>query len=202
MDLDFTRLDKLGLEGFTEEAPEKSPSKTLSEPRKGSGEYKNPARSETPSEGLTEGLGALQRKADRNKAEKDRSLEVYRHYQENIRRSGQLQTDILKGLKAGEDIYSLFLKAVEVIGLMTDNGVYLTQIKGDLRSIYGKGLQEPAPLRLDLAETEERLARLREAEARETEQDSLQRIKRAIKEHESRVAELEAHITKAKGKPA
>lgn len=81
-------------------------------------------------------------------------------------------------------------------------GLAKLQREADLKSIYGAGLGEPAPLRLELTETETRLQRLREAQQRETEPDSLKRIERAIKAHESRVAHLKAQITKAEEKPA
>ena len=199
MELDLTRLSKLSYRDFAEK---KQPPETPTEPLLEGGQYKNTPKEETPAEGLTGGLAKLQREADRNKEEKDRSLAMYQHYQENIKRSSQLQTEILKGLQAGEDIYSLFLKAVTAISLMTDNGVFASQSEADLKSIYGAGLGEPAPLRLELTETETRLQRLREAQQRETEPDSLQRIERAIKAHESRVAHLKAQITKAEEKPA
>ena len=202
MELNLDRLNKLAFAGFSEEAPEKRPSTTPAEPLLEGGQYKTPTREEKPAEGLTEGLGALQLEADRNKAEKDRSLEICRRYQENIRKSEQLQTDILKGARAGEDIYSLFLKAVEAISCMTSNPLFLSQIEGDIKTIYGRGLQEPAPLRLELRETQKRLDRLREAQQRETETDSLQRIAQAVKAHEARIAELTGQIKKAEERPA
>ena len=202
MELNLDRLNKLAFAGFSKEAPKKRPSTTPTEPLLGSGQYKTPTREEKPAEGLTEGLGALQLEADRNKAEKDRSLEICRRYQENIRKSEQLQTDILKGARAGEDIYSLFLKAVEAISCMTSNPLFLSQIEGDIKTIYGRGLQEPAPLRLELRETQKRLDRLREAQQRETETDSLQRIAQAVKAHEARIAELTGLIKKAEERPA
>ena len=202
MELNLDRLNKLAFAGFSEEAPKKRPSTTPTEPLLGSGQYKTPTREEKPAEGLTEGLGALQLEADRNKAEKDRSLEICRRYQENIRKSEQLQTDILKGARAGEDIYSLFLKAVEAISCMTSNPLFLSQIEGDIKTLYGRGLQEPAPLRLELRETQKRLDRLREAQQRETETDSLQRIAQAVKAHEARIAELTGLIKKAEERPA
>ena len=202
MELNLDRLNKLAFAGFKEEAPEKSPSTTPTEPLLGQVEYKTLTSPEKPAEGLTEGLGALQLEADRNKAEKDRSIEVYRHYQENIRKSEQLQTDILKGARAGADIYSLFLKAVEAISCMTSNPLFLSQIEGDIKTIYGRGLQEPSPLRLELRETQKRLDRLREAQQMETEPDSLQRIGQAVKAHEARIAELTGLIKKAEERPA
>lgn len=202
MELNLDRLNRLALRDFEEEPPEKTPSKTLPEPFLRQGEYKTLSSKETATEELTEGLGALQLEADRNKAEKDRSLEICRRYQENIRKSEQLQTDILKGARAGEDIYSLFLKAVEAISCMTSNPLFLSQIEGDIKTIYGRGLQEPAPLRLELRETQKRLDRLREAQQRETETDSLQRIAQAVKAHEARIAELIGLIKKAEERPA
>lgn len=195
MELNLDRLNSLRFADFQE----KQPAKTPTEPPLEKEEYKSSAEQENALKQQIEGLGALQRKADQNKAEIDRNLEVYRTYQENIKRSGQLQTDILKGVQAGEDIYSLFLKAVQAISCMTSNKAFYTQTEADLISIYGIGLQQPAPLKLELEEAKNRLDRLREAERREPNTDS---IKRAIKAHQNRIAELEKQIVKAQEKPA
>ena len=195
MELNLDRLNGLRFADFQE----KQPSKTPTDEPLGAEEYKTSAEQEHALKRQIEGLGALQRKADQNTAEIDRNLEVYRTYQENIKRSGQLQTDILKGVQAGEDIYSLFLKAVQAISCMTSNKTFYSQVEADLISIYGIGLQQPAPLKLELMDTQKRLDRLREAEQREPNIDS---IKRAITAHQNRIAELEKQIAKAQEKPA
>ena len=195
MELNLDRLNGLRFADFQEKQPSKTPTDELL----GAEEYKTSAEQEHALKRQIEGLGALQRKADQNKAEIDRNLEVYRTYQENIKRSGQLQTDILKGVQAGEDIYSLFLKAVQAISCMTSNKTFYSQVEADLISIYGIGLQQPAPLKLELMGTQKRLDRLREAEQREPNIDS---IKRAITAHQNRIVELEKQIAKAQEKPA
>lgn len=199
MELDLTRLNSLAFLGFSEEkeAPKKPP-----EELKGEGEYKTPTepknRLELNTEGL-EGIRLLQREADAKKQDIDRSLAICREYQQNIKTSSQLQTELLKGARAGEDIYSLFLKAVQAISCMTSNKTFYSQVEADLISIYGIGLQQPAPLKLELMDTQKRLDRLREAEQREPNIDS---IKRAITAHQNRIAELEKQIAKAQEKPA
>ena len=195
MELNLDRLNGLRFADFQEKQPSKTPTDELL----GAEEYKTSAEQEHALKRQIEGLGALQRKADQNKAEIDRNLEVYRTYQENIKRSEQLQTDILKGARAGEDIYSLFLKAVQAISCMTSNKTFYSQLEEDIKTIYGRGLQEPAPLKLELMDTQKRLDRLREAEQREPNIDS---IKRAITAHQNRIAELEKQIAKAQDKPA
>jgi len=192
MELDLTRLNSLAFMDFT--APKK-PSEKL----KGEGEYKTPIEVKKPLETLTEGLegiNKLQREADRKKQDIDRSLAICREYQQNIKTSSQLQTEILKGARAGEDIYSLFLKAVKAISLMTSNTVFYSQIEGDIRAIYGQGLLEPLPLQMELEGVQERLQKLREAEKREQASDSKERIHRAIQAHENRATELRGMIEK------
>ena len=201
MELNLDRLNGLRFADFQEKQTAKTPTDELL----GAEEYKPSAEQENALKRQLEGLQGLQRKADQNKAEIDRNLEVYRTYQENIKRSGQLQTDILKGARAGEDIYSLFLKAVQAISCMTSNKTFYSQLEEDIKTIYGRGLQEPAPLLLEIQQAQTRLNKLREAEQRETEPDSLQRIRSAIKAHESKIAELKALITgtpEAQEKPA
>lgn len=193
MELNLDRLNGLRFADFQEKQPSKTPTDELL----GAEEYKTSAEQKHALKGQIEGLGALQRKADQNKAEIDRNLEVYRTYQENIKRSGQLQSEILKGIKAGEDVYSLFLKAAKAISLMTSNSVFYSQIEDDTRSIYGRGLNYKPPLQNELQDTQKRLQRLLEAEQREADTDSRERIKRAVKAHREHIAELEAMIARA-----
>jgi hypothetical protein len=196
MELDFSRLNGLSSEQSGEIAsqPSKTPTKTFLE----IDEY-DTTNEKSALDGLTEGLDGvpiLQRQADANKAEKERALEVCRRYQENMKRSGQLQTDILKGIRRGENIYSLFLKAAQAISLMTSDTVFCNQINNDIKAIYGAGLSEPKLLELELEEVQGRLEKLRKASEQETE-DSQRRIRQAIQVHEQRIDELKEKITKA-----
>lgn len=196
MELDFTKLNSLAFMGFTEIPPEKQPSKTPLEPLLEPEPYKSPPIAENALQGKLEGLQGipiLQRQADANKADRERALAVYREYQSNIKVSSQLQTALLKGARQGEDIYSLFLKAVKAISLMTSNTAFYSQLEDDIKAIYGAGLLEPKPLGLELEEVEGRLQRLREASQRGTEPaDSLQRIASAIQAHEQRATQLKS----------
>ena len=136
------------------------------------------------------------RDTQREREDHQRSLEVYRAYQENIKASSQLQTEILKGIKAGEDVYSLFLKAAKAISLMTSNKLFYTQIEADTRAIYGAGLNYKPPLQHELQDTQERLQRLLEAEQMEQPPDSRERIRAAIKAHRAAIERLEDMIAK------
>ena len=194
---DNLTLDFAGL--FSQPTTEKQSSKMTVETLLTSEQYKTITEPQKPLKRLTEGLEGQQAKqlyleSQREQEDHQRSLEVYKTYQENIKRSGQLQTEILKGIKAGEDIYSLFLKAVNAISLMTSNNLFYTQLEGDIRAIYGQGLLDPLPLQIELQETQERLTRLREAEQRELDGDSKDRIKRAVKAHEAKMTDLESLI--------
>lgn len=193
-------LDFAGLFGDSVEQkrPSKTPSETILEGRR----YKTITEPQKPAERLTEGLEGQQAKklyldTQREREDHQRSLEVYRAYQENIKASSQLQTEILKGIKAGEDVYSLFLKAAKAISLMTSNKLFYTQIEADTRAIYGAGLNYKPPLQHELQDTQERLQRLLEAEQREQPLDSRERIRAAIKAHRAAIERLEDMIAKA-----
>ena len=193
-------LDFSGL--FTGEPPEKQAPESPVEPFLGAGEYKTLTEPQKPVDGLTEGLEGQQAKklyldAQREREDHQRSLEVYRTYQENIKTSSQLQTEILKGLKAGEDVYSLFLKAAKAISLMTSNSLFYSQIEADIEAIYGRGLQHKPPLQKELQETQTRLQRLLEAGQREQPPDNRERIQRAIEAHRAAIERLEDMIAKA-----
>jgi hypothetical protein len=201
MELDLTRLNGLAFTDFKREQEKKQAPESPTEPRKASGEYKTIADDKKPLETIVEGLEGihkLQRQADAKKMDIDRSLAICREYQQNIKTSSQLQTEILKGTKAGESVYSLLLKACKAISLMTSNSVFYSQLEGDIRAIYGQGLLDPLPLQIELQETQERLTRLREALNREIEPDAKDRIQRAVKAHEAKIADLESLIQRDK----
>lgn len=191
--LDFTGL-------FSESPPEAPESHV--EPLLGAEWTGDREAAQKPVEGQINGLETQQAvglylKTQREREAEQRSLEVYRAYQENIKASSQLQTEILKGIKAGEDVYSLFLKAAKAISLMTSNKLFYTQIEADTRAIYGAGLNYKPPLQHELQDTQERLQRLLEAEQREQPPDSRERIRAAIKAHRAAIERLEDMIAKA-----
>lgn len=132
----------------------------------------------------------------RAEADHQKTLDIINAYQSNIKTSSQKQNEIMKGLAAGEDIYSLFLKAMEAISLMTNNELLYKQAKNDIIAIYGEGLLEKPPLEQELRATQERLERLQEAEKREASTDENQRIKRAIEAHQRRAEQIKSLIEK------
>lgn len=200
-------LDFAGL--FSPIEGEKQAPESPVEPLLGAVEYKTITEPQKPVEGLKTGLQGIPQKeppeqakilllnTQREREDHQRSLEVYRHYQENIKTSGQLQTDILKGVQAGTDIYSLFLKAAKAISLMTSNSLFYSQIEADIEAIYGRGLQHKPPLQKELQETQTRLQRLLEAGQREQPPDIRERIRAAIKAHRAAIERLEDMIAKA-----
>ena len=196
MDLDFTKLNSLAFMDFKEIPPEKQTSKTPLEPFIEPEKYKNPPKEENALQGQInglEGIHKLQRQADAKKQDIDRSLAIYQEYQQNIKTSSQLQTEILKGARAGEDIYILFLKALKAISLMTSNIVFYRETEENLKAIYGIGLQEKPPLQMELTAVEDRLFHLEEATLWST-GDELLRIQKAIQAHEKRATELKKMI--------
>lgn len=191
--LDFTGL-------FSESPPEAPESHV--EPLLGAEWTGDREAAQKPVEGQINGLETQQAvglylKTQREREAEQRSLEVYKTYQENIKTSSQLQTDILKGVKAGEDVFSLFLKAAKAVSLMTSNTVFYSQIEADLTAIYGRGLQQKPPLQREREEAQKRLQRLLEAEQREQPPDSKERIHRAVEAHRKTIAELGAMIDRA-----
>lgn len=210
MGLDFTGLGKIAT-GFpaagetTAGAAEKTPppekqaripaaDALLREP-----EGNNTLESQNAAEGhlnAPAGMGALQRQADRAKREKEDALEVYQRYQQAANKSAALRAEILRGVKAGEGIYSLFLKAVKAISLMTNDTLLFDQIAGELPTIYGKGLLEPEPLELELEATKERLERLQQAATRAQTAQELAQIQAAIKAHTGQIERLQGLINR------
>lgn len=142
------------------------------------------------------GIRQLQREIDQANGEKQQALLVYKEYQKNIMVSSQLQSEIMKGLQAGEDIYTLFLKAMKIVSLTTSNNVQYHIAEQYIREIYGIGLGNPAPLEIELQKVKERLHRLEQSKANGM--DYTQSIDRAIKSHQNKVNEIEELISRGK----
>ena len=148
-----------------------------------------------PQRDIQEELGGIASiKLQREQEDHKRTLEVYREYQTNIKRSGQLRTDILRGVRAGEAPQALLLKAVECISLMTGDRLFYSQIQQDLKAVWGEGFLDRIPLEWELEEVQRRLKNMLEALDRETPPDSKERIQRAIEAHRRRKIELEELI--------
>lgn len=135
VELDFTGL-------FSKDTHQSSPATGGTGHELSPGSTPTPAGNIAPLQAPRTGLEGQQAKqlyiqGQREEEAYNRSLEVYTKYQENIRASEQLQTEILKGIKAGADIYTLFLKAAKAISLMTSNTVFYDRIAADLGGIYG-----------------------------------------------------------------
>lgn len=138
-------------------------------------------------------------KAKEQTAEKQRTIDIYKEYQSNTIKSSQLQAEILKGLNAGEDITTLFLKAAQAISAMTDNDIFYKEAEERITAIYGAGLQQHIPLAIELEAVEQRLFYLEEA-ALWNEGGELMRIQRAIEAHRNRAEKLKQLIEKEKAK--
>lgn len=118
--------------------------------------------------------------------ENRRLSEMYKRQSENIRKSEALRTKVQKGIAAGVDTFTLLLQAMECISLMTGDTVFYDQGKADLVAIYGEGFLQAAPLQEELNAVDGRIARMMEALMRAPDQDTRQRIERAIKAHQDK----------------
>ena len=207
VELDFTGLNGIA---FTDNAPEahrNAPQEPQEEDRvviplelaKAHTEpYRSPQGQTTKTneykEEKIEGVALV--KLTRQQEEHEQNSQIYKAYQENIKHSSQIQTEILKGLKAGEAVPALLLKACKAISLMTDNSVFYKTAEETLKTKYGEELLEPAPISWELKSVRERLEKLEKAlalEALNPEADigAIERMKKAIGAHKAREAELE-----------
>ena len=125
----------------------------------------------------------------------DKYREFCLQYQRNIAKSDQLLTEIRKGVLTGEDIYSLFIKAVQAISCMTSNQLFETEIKENIKKIYGDVLKEPQVLELEMKEAQNRLDKLTAALQVEEDPSSLKRVRRAIEEHEKYISAIKAQLS-------
>ena len=78
----------------------------------------------------------LERKAQQAADDRSRAAEVYKTYQENIKKTELLQADILKGIRAHADIYELFLTAARALSYTISNREFIAQIEKELPIYY------------------------------------------------------------------
>lgn len=148
-----------------------------------------------PSNRTEEQANALAIKNRARSHEEEEARRVYKTYQENIRKSVGLTSEILKGAQVAEDSYSLLLKACKVISLMTGDTVFYSSMDSVIRNVYGLGLQEPQPIELEIEQIRARLKKLGEAQEREqAHPEARERIADSIKAHQRRAAELKRLI--------
>lgn len=199
MDLDFSKLDKLGFLDFedTGEATGTAPDDTKTE--QGDAPTLDFKALETAST-APEGQGLAFIKLTREQEDRARLQEAYKGYQSNIRNAGELRTQILKGVKAGEDPVALFLKACECISSMTGEKLFSEQVERDLKAIYGEVFLEPIPLEWELEEVRDRLEKLQKALQGKTEPEDRYRIEEAIEAHRKRAGKLEELLGEAKAR--
>lgn len=124
-----------------------------------------------------------------------RTTSVYELHQENTLKTGLLVTEILKGVSEGEDIYCLFLKAIECVGFTTGDTTILPVCKKNLELVYGYGGVSNLPLEMKLQETEQRLNNLIQAKQTESDSDVVKRIEAAIKTHEIQIETIKNNIS-------
>lgn len=200
MELDLSKLNKLTTYDFIEEKRGKQPSqpsKLAVEPFKEGKAYKYTSKNSNAIESDITPLGGnrlLQLQANRKKQEIERKNAEKQLKEGNYLKSSTLQAEIIKGVLAGEDIYTLFLKAIDTIELLTNTTAFSNQVKEDIKAIYGRGLNIVEPLQVEMKEAERRLIALNRALSKEEEGNIKKRIKRAIEAHKSLIDDLQRRI--------
>ncbi len=86
-----------------------------------------------PSDNAAAGDPELQRRADWNKRQLDRALQVQRDQQRAIIQTEGIMSGILKGTKDGSPLDYLLLQAGTALSLVTSNRVFLMQLEENLR---------------------------------------------------------------------
>ncbi len=140
------------------------------------------------------GGGTLQRQADKRADDLTRAAAILKEYQEHTAAANALIIEIAKGIKAGEDIHILFLKALEALELTTNNKM-IEHTAADFRTIYGAGLHTDSLLTIELEQIQARLSKLEQAAADETiSSGERDRISGAIKRHRARIERIKQQI--------
>ena len=201
MELDLSKLDKLYKFDNKDKATENVSPNLDKEAQKEAKPYNHTTKDKNPLDSeleLVEAASKLQVFADQKKREIELKTAEKQRKSNNILSSATLQAEIAKGILKGEDIYILFIKAIEVIKLLSDTTAFSNQAKEDIIKIYGRGLNHIKPLQIEQEEAKTRLDNLVKALDRETDTNAKARIKEAIKAHKELIEELQNRIEETK----
>lgn len=140
MSLDFTVLEDLTDETITDE---KQAFKSHLKPLKNKTSINTRLDNKKAIQGQTEGQtgnNELIRRIERKNIKKSNQKQIISMYKENLSKASIKQSEILKGIKAEDDIYNLFFKAIDTIELLSNNKAFSNQAKKDIIKIYGEKL--------------------------------------------------------------
>ncbi len=121
---------------------------------------------------------------------RQQALEVYAYYQDNIRKTELLSTEILKGLQSGEPLAKLFLKAVRALSLCTNNKVEYDIVEDTLLTVYGLAFRDDDVMGLSAEKVSRRLERLNVALNSVENESERCRIQQAIQAHQKALDKL------------
>lgn len=78
--------------------------------------------------------------------------------------AARLKADIRTGCRRGEPLQGLFLKAVKCIGLLSCDPDFAQYVDDQTRTLYAAALHDPVAAGIEIAEIQQRLDRLSDAE--------------------------------------
>lgn len=138
----------------------------------------------------TEELGALQKKANEIQKDHERAKRIFETYDNNRKLTQRLRIELMQGVREGQNIYLLFLKAIKLIDLLVSDKAFYNTIEADIKTLYTDTFKEPQSIEQEAERVNHRLNTLNEALTKATGRGERGRIKRAIKEHERILKDL------------
>ena len=193
----MTNLDFSGIDKISSKKEKKNTNTTATQSHSNKLKTNNTTNGKNGLNGQLEGLESktpFDRQIERQNRHISMAREVYSTYQNNIKLSQLKRSSILKGLASGEDIYSLFLEAIEIISLMTEDKSYYDQIKKDLMTI-GKATDNKPVIEIEIKEAKQQLEQLEKAMTTTSTKEDKERLQRAIKRHRDRIESLNTTLT-------
>lgn len=162
----------------------------------------DPATPEPPEsapEPLPEDLRPIQMEIAAAEWAADQAAAIHKQYQANITKASAGMAEIIKSSKEAESNYTLFLKALEVIdALVNDGGTFVKTVKKNMEYVADEAIAAAhaagydyitEPKRSELAAIRARLQRLTAAELTAAGDDKA-RIQKAIERHKEQEKQL------------
>lgn len=142
----------------------------------------------------------LQVEADKRKKEIEQANKIMKLNREWEEKASSLRGDIIRGLKNGEPIEKLLLKALLCISNMTGNTAFYWQTSLDLINIYGYGKENKVILEEEKKKIQKRLDNLLKRQSsykkKDRTTDDYKRLSNAIEKHREDIVSLEKIINR------
>lgn len=133
---------------------------------------------------------------EREKRQSERERRTYIKYQEAIKKTEHLKTEVMKGTANGIDLALLLTKACKCLAILADDEQFYNIVTDNINTIYGKGYQREAVQVAIIEQLEEEAEKLKQALDQDYSDEEKKRIKSALLFHQKEIEKIKNFFQK------